>query len=172
MIIRPEREEDNREIYNLVKLSFQSAEISNGSEADLVNMLRQGKSYISDLALVAEEDDDKLIGYIMFTKAKVGNKEILALAPLAVLPQYQNRGIGSALINKGHQKAQDLGYEYSVVLGSENYYPKFSYVPAINYGIRSPFEVDQKKFMACKLNDKAEKINGLMVYAGEFGIKY
>ncbi len=46
MIIRPEREEDYRAIYSLVKLAFQSVEFSDGSEADLVNMLRQGKSFI------------------------------------------------------------------------------------------------------------------------------
>lgn len=66
----------------------------------------------------------------MFTKLKNGEAVILALAPLSVLPQYQRQGVGTALVNEGHKIAKDLGYSYSVVLGSEKYYPRFGYEPA------------------------------------------
>ena len=59
----------------------------------------------------------KIVGHIMFTKAMVGNKAVLALAPLSVLPEYQKKGIGAALIKEGHRIAGELGYGYSVVLG-------------------------------------------------------
>ena len=106
----------------------------------------------------------------MFTKINIGENEEIALAPLAVLPEYQRQGIGSLLIKEGHRNAKELGYNYSVVLGSENYYPKFGYVPAKVYGIKPPFEVDDKNFMAVKLNDNADKIDGTVIYSKEFGI--
>ena len=62
------------------------------------------------------------------------------------------------------------GYDYSIVLGSEKYYPKMDYLPAINYGIMPSFEVPSENFMACKLNEKAANISGIVEYAKEFGI--
>ena len=53
---------------------------------------------------------------------------------------------------------------------SENYYPKFGYIPAIEYGIEAPFDVSSKNFMAIKLNDTNIKIKGIVKYAEEFGI--
>lgn len=94
----------------------------------------------------------------------------MALAPLAVLPEYQKQGVGRKLIETGHQIAKKLGYHYCIVLGSENYYPKFNYVPAIQYGIKAPFEVQYKNFMAIKLNNTDKEIKGVVEYAKEFGI--
>lgn len=64
----------------------------------------------------------------MFTRAKVGEDTVLALAPLSVLPEYQGMGIGISLIKEGHKIANRLGYEYSIVLGSQRYYPKTGYI--------------------------------------------
>lgn len=60
---------------------------------------------------------------------------VLVLAPLSVLPEYQRRGIGMSLIKEGHSIADKLGYGYSIVLGSEKYYPKAGYVPADSFGM-------------------------------------
>ena len=167
--IRKENEKDYDVIYDVVKTAFSKASHCDGNEQDLVNDLRKGNAYIPELSLVAN-DNDKIVGYIMFTKINIGENEEIALAPLAVLPEYQRQGIGSLLIKEGHRIAKELGYNYSVVLGSENYYPKFGYVPAKVYGIKSPFEVDDKNFMAVKLNDNADKIDGTVIYSKEFGI--
>ena len=88
------------------------------------------------------------MGHILFTKALVQGVEVLALAPLSVLPDYQNKGIGLALMKEGHNIAHKLGYEYSVVLGHSKYYPKAGYTPASKYGIKAPFEVEDESFMA------------------------
>lgn len=156
-------------IYDVVKTAFSKASHCDGNEQDLVNNLRKGSAYIPELSLVATIDE-KIVGYIMFTKINIGGNEEIALAPLAVLPKYQRQGIGTLLIKEGHRIAKELGYNYSVVLGSENYYPKFGYIPAKVYGIKAPFEVDDKNFMAVKLNDKADKIDGTVIYSKEFGI--
>ena len=123
MNIRKEKMEDYNSIYAVVKAAFDSAEHADGNEQDLVEALRKGESYIPALSLVAEEKG-KIVGHIMFTKARVGQTDVLALAPLSVLPEYQRKGIGTALIKEGHKIAKDLGYGYSVVLGSEKYYPR------------------------------------------------
>lgn len=170
MIIRRENEKDYEEIYALVKQAFESAEQADGNEQDLVNNLRSGNAYIPELSLVAEIDE-KIVGHIMFSKAFVGNCEVLALAPLSVLPAYQRQGIGTALIKEGHRIAGKLGYSYSVVLGSENYYPKAGYLPADEYGIKAPFDVPRNNFMAYKLRDIVPEISGTMKYAKEFGIE-
>ena len=167
--IRQENEKDYNQIYNVVKTAFEKAEHSDGNEQDLVVDLRNGNGYIPELSLVAELDG-KIVGYIMFTKILISENEEIALAPLAVLPEYQKQGIGSKLIEHGHKIAKDLGYHYSVVLGSEKYYPKFGYIPAINYGIKPPFDVPSDNFMAIKLNKNNTVIKGIVRYSKEFGI--
>ena len=167
--IRQENQKDYEEVYMVVKTAFEMAEHSDGNEQDLVVDLRNSDSFIPELSLVAVKED-KIVGYILFTKIKIENHEEIALAPLAVLPEYQKQGIGSMLIEQGHKIAKQLGYHYSIVLGSENYYPKFGYIPAIQYGIQAPFEVANENFMAMKLNDTDIEITGVVQYAKEFGI--
>ena len=161
MIIRPEEKQDFNEIYTVVKAAFATAEHSDGNEQDLVIALRTGNNYIQKLSLVAKIDN-QLVGYIMFTTAKVGNDTVLVLAPLAILPAFQKQGIGSALINKGHQIAKELG--------SEHYYSRFGYLPAEQFGIKVPKGIPSINFMAKKLIFRAGKISGEVKYAKEFGI--
>ena len=167
--IRQENQKDYEEVYMVVKIAFETAEHSDRNEHDLVVDLRNSDSFIPELSLVAIKED-KIVGYILFTKIKIENHEEIALAPLAVLPEYQKQGIGSMLIEQGHKIAKQLGYHYSIVLGSENYYPKFGYIPAIQYGIQAPFDVANENFMAMKLNDTDIEITGVVQYAKEFGI--
>lgn len=175
--IRQENKKDYAEVYNVIKKAFMSAEHCDGNEQDLVVNLRESNNFIPELSLVAI-DDNKIVGYILFTKIRIGRYEEFALAPLAVLPEYQKQGIGKKLIEEGHKKAKKLGYHYSIVLGSERYYPKFGYVPASQYGyvpasqygIKAPFEALNENFMAIKLNDTDVKITGVVEYAKEFGI--
>lgn len=167
--IRQENKKDYAEVYNVIKKAFMSAEHCDGNEQDLVVNLRESNNFILELSLVAI-DDNKIVGYILFTKIRIGKYEELALAPLAVLPEYQKQGIGKKLIEEGHKKAKKLGYHYSIVLGSERYYPKLGYVPASQYGIKAPFEVPNENFMAIELNNTDVEITGVVEYAKEFGI--
>lgn len=128
--IRKENKNDYNEVYNVIKKAFETAEHSDGNEQDLVVRLRKSKAFIPELSLVAVEEN-KIVGYILFTKIKIKDNIELALAPLAVLPEYQRKGIGKKLIETGHNIAKNLGYHYSIVLGSENYYSKMGYIPAI-----------------------------------------
>ena len=71
---------------------------------------------------------------------------------------------------EGHRTVQALGYDYSIVLGHEDYYPKAGYRPASEYGIKPPFAVPDQNFMALKLNPAAQNLNGTMRYDPAFGI--
>ena len=169
LTIRQENKNDYEEVYNVIKTAFETAEHSDGNEQDLVVALRKSDNFIPELSLVAVMDN-KIVGYILFTTIKIDKQEELALAPLGVLPEYQKKGIGSVLIQEGHKKARELGYHYSVVLGSDKYYPKFGYIPAKEYGIVAPFDVPDENFMAIKLNDIDIEIKGIVQYAKEFEI--
>lgn len=167
--IRQELPADYVAVYQLVKEAFANAEYSDGDEQNLVVRLRKSKSFIPQLSLVAVENE-KIVGHILFTRAFVNGVEVLALAPLSVLPEYQNRGVGQELINQGHIIAKKMGYNYSVVLGHSKYYPKSGYVPASQYGIKAPFEVEDESFMAICLNETVGNLNGIMEYDEAFGI--
>ena len=93
MRIRRETATDCAAVYSVVKRAFESAERTDGNEQDLVNALRKGAAFIPALSLVAEADG-KVVGHIMFTRAAVDGKPVLALAPLSVLPEHQRKGIG------------------------------------------------------------------------------
>ncbi|SFD25485.1 GNAT family N-acetyltransferase [Clostridium uliginosum] len=169
MLIRQEDSKDFNEVYSVVKTAFATAEHKDGNEQDLVVALRNSDAFVPELSLVAEIDD-KIVGHIMFTDAKVGMSTVLVVAPLSVLPEYQKQGVGSALIKEGHRIAKKLGYKYSNLLGSEKYYPRFGYIPAEQLGIETPDGIPPVNFMAIKLQENAEPINGTIKYAKEFGL--
>lgn len=169
MLVRQERVKDYKEVYKLIKDAFASAEHADGNEQDLVEDLRKGDAFIPELSLVAEVDKE-LIGHILFTKAKVGNDDVLVLAPLSIKPEYQKQGVGTALINEGHKIAKEMGYQYSLVLGSETYYPRVGYIPAKQFGIVVPKGIPDENFMAIKLQENTKIISGAVSYAKEFGI--
>ncbi|MDE6259940.1 MAG: N-acetyltransferase [Oscillospiraceae bacterium] len=169
MKIRQERETDRAAVYEVIKAAFASAEHSDGNEQDLVTALRNSGAFVPDLSLVAEEDGN-VVGHILFTKADVDGHTVLALAPLSVLPLYQQQGIGLALMAEGHRIAKELGFDYSVVLGHAEYYPKAGYCPASRFGIKAPFDVADENYMAVKLNPDAKELHGVMRYYAAFGL--
>lgn len=169
MIIRQENKNDYDTVYAMIQEAFATAEHADGTEQDLVVALRGSDAFVPELSLVAEIDGE-IAGHILFTKAKVGSTNVLALAPLAVKPKFQKQGVGTALIREGHRIAAGLGYGYSIVLGSETYYPRTGYVPATQLGVEVPEGFPAENFMAIKLREDAKQLDGAMIYAKEFGL--
>lgn len=167
MIIREEKPDDIQAVYELVKSAFEKASHTNHDEQNLVNRLRKSEGFIPELSLVAEENG-RIVGHILFTKLKVGETVQLSLAPLAVLPEWQNSGIGGQLIKAGHARAKALGYEYSILVGHETYYPRFGYFPASRIGVTAPFDVPDENLMAFNLQGRHTALNGMLEYAKEF----
>lgn len=164
--------QDLEEIVLLVKKAFQNAEHTDGKEHVLVERLQKSKNFIPELSLIARQDN-QIVGYLLFTEIYIQFDEnkytSLALAPVAVLPEYQKQGIGKNLIRKGHEVARKLGYTTAIVLGDPNYYALFGYEKSSLYGIYSPFEVPEEFFMIKELVKGATKgLSGKVIYPKEF----
>lgn len=174
ILIRKEEVKDYNTVFDLVRKAFENEVMSDHQEHFLVNRLRETDSFIPELSLVAEMQG-KIVGYILLTEIGILNEETqlvtksLALAPVAVLPEYQNKGIGGALIKASHDKAKSLGRTSIIVLGHANYYPKFGYKQAIDFGIKMPFEVPHENSMALELVEKSlVNVSGTVVYPTAF----
>jgi putative acetyltransferase len=148
------------------------AAFENAGEADVVDRLRENCSTF--MSLVAKTDD-KVLGHILLTPARLIQNEGwsiegLGLAPVGVLPAFQNLGIGTALCLAGLAKASSDGYPFVVVLGHPGYYPRFGFEPASNYGIQSAFAgVPDEAFMIKVLNPEImTDAQGVVYYRQEF----
>ena len=94
--------------------------------------------------------------------------KVLALAPVAVLPEYQNRGIGSLLIKTGLAIAKEIQALMVIVLGDPKFYNRFGFEPAIDCNIQSPFDVPDEYFMVKFLASDFEKYQGKIKYYSAF----
>ena len=129
--IRSEEHKDQNAIHEINRQAFETE-----AEANLVDALRGVEQAF--ISLVAEEDG-KLIGHILFTPVFVGGgfdgTKYMGLAPVAVLPEYQNRGAGSQLVRAGLQACREIGTELVFVLGHPTYYPRFGFQPVAPLGL-------------------------------------
>lgn len=172
LIIRQEETKDHKAVFNLVKEAFAAMEHSDHKEQYLVERLRNSDAFIPELSLVAEIDG-QIAGYILLTRLAVkdGTRQFLslALAPVAVHPAFQNKGIGRSLIEHAHHIADNLGYSSVILLGHADYYPRFGYVPTVQYGIKLPFDVPDENCMVKVLNpDTFGDTKGIVEYPGAF----
>lgn len=175
--IRPETPSDFPQIFELIKNAFATADYSDHQEQFLVERLRNDSAFLPNLALVAENASNhknrgEIIGHIVFSEALIGDekdgKKVLALAPLSVCPDYQNQGVGTALIHHAHQIIETLDYPAVVVLGHPDYYAKFGYDNASEFGITIPFDVPDEVLRVWALGDVANVPKGEITYAHAF----
>jgi putative acetyltransferase len=131
MKIRKEQPGDESQIHEVNELAFERKE-----EADVVDVLRV--SCPEGVSLVAEEDG-RIVGHILFTPAVIEGEGVhlegSGLAPMAVLPAYQGRGIGQAMIRAGLEVVRDQGTPFVIVVGHPWLYPKCGFERASKYGI-------------------------------------
>lgn len=146
MQVRPEKPEDQAAIWALNKRAFGTA-----AESNLITALREEARPV--ISLVAEKDGE-ILGHIMFSPVALpGQPEvrIMALAPMAVLPERQRKGIGSALVRAGVRACKELGAGAIVLVGHPEYYPRFGFRPAASFGISCEYEVSEEAFMLLEL---------------------
>jgi putative acetyltransferase len=164
--IRPETPADREAIHQVNRLAF-----GQDAEAVLVDALRAGG--YGRLSLVAEVDGE-IVGHIFFSDLPIltehGSVSALALAPMAVRPDYQRRGIGSALVRAGLEACRTAGHRIVVVLGHADFYPRFGFSAKLAEPLSSPFS-GRESWMAVELVPGAlAGVSGRVQYAPPFGI--
>ncbi|WP_213424225.1 GNAT family N-acetyltransferase [Bhargavaea massiliensis] len=171
--IRQSVPSDFESIRQVVAQAFKDAEMSDQNEYVLVGRLRVSDAYIPELSIVAEDVTGQIIGHILMTRISIVDaanaEDSLAMAPVSVLPANQRQGIGSRLIRTALAKAKELGYGSVIVLGHPDFYPRFGFRKATEWGIRPPFDVPDNAFMALELQKGALKhVAGVVRYPEPF----
>ncbi|MBT8229161.1 MAG: N-acetyltransferase [Bacteroidia bacterium] len=170
LIIRNEKDGDFEAVSDVLVRAFEQED-----ESRLVKLLRQSDSFIPELTMVAEVNQN-IVGSIVYSKIRIINDEgnafqSIALAPMAVDPAFQKKGIGSILVKSTIAKAKELGYESIIVLGHAAYYPKFGFTEARPYCIKAPFDVPSEAFMVLELKEGIlQDIEGTVQYNEAFSI--
>jgi putative acetyltransferase len=165
--LRFEKSRDYKDITRINDLAF-----GQKNEGILIEHLRKNRDFLPELSIVAEKDCI-IIGHILFfpiqIKSKDNSYKSVSLVPMAVLPEYQNQGIGSKLIRYGLEKCREKGCQLVIVLGHPEYYPRFGFEKASKWGIRPPFEAPDEAFMAIELVEGGLKgVAGVVEYPDEY----
>ena len=138
--IRQEESKDFFIVENLVREAFWNVYQPGCDEHFIINQYRDNPDFIKELSLVLELDN-KIIGYIMFSKAQIdcdnGTKlDVVTFGPLAIHPDFQRKGFGKILVDYSLEKAKDLGYTCVFICGNGEFYGRSGFVPATTKGIR------------------------------------
>lgn len=164
--VRAETPEDRAAVHEVNRLAF-----AGDDEARLAEALHDGG--YARVSLVAEVEGC-VVGHILFSNLPIvtdcGLVPALALAPMAVRPEYQKRGIGSALIESGLALCREQGHRIVVVLGHPHFYPRFGFAAKLAEPLASPFR-GRDSWMALELVPGAlAGVRGWVRYAPPFGV--
>jgi len=153
--VRAERAGDEAGVRRVNLAAFETA-----MEADLVDTLRAcARSYVAFVAV----DGDEIVGHVAFTPVDVDGADVgaMALAPLAVLPARQGRGIGSRLTRAGLEHLREHGRSFVVLVGHASYYPRFGFLPASTLALRCQWpDVPDDVWLVAVLDPAAVPPNG------------
>ncbi|HVM25677.1 MAG TPA: N-acetyltransferase [Candidatus Limnocylindrales bacterium] len=170
--IRPELPVDLDQIHELHRTAFRGPD-----EAELVDAVRSSAAFIPELSLVATTDEGSILGHVLISRielARDGTDDeparipVLALAPIAVLPQHEGRGIGTALMEAALAVADEREEPMIVVLGSPAFYRRFGFVPAAEHNLTGPYD-DARDAFQVRARRGGEIARGRLIYPPTFG---
>ncbi|MEB3368450.1 GNAT family N-acetyltransferase [Saccharopolyspora mangrovi] len=169
MLIRPETSADLTAIRRVHAAAFADAENPQRlpAEVGLVDALRGSAAWLPALSLVAEHSGE-VVGHVVCTRAHIGDVPVLALGPIGVVPDSQRAGIGSALMHAVLGAADALAEPLVALLGHLEYYPRFGFEPAANFGITPPVPEWASHFQVRPLAAHDPAVRGEFAYAAPF----
>lgn len=166
LVIRGEEPADRERVFEVNAQAFETE-----LEAKLVEALRGSVEPLISLVASVEE---RVVGHILFTPVTAGpvrqeSALMMALGPMAVLPDFQNRGIGSRLVEEGLARCRALGAAAVFVLGHAEYYPRFGFAPAAPHGLHYRSRELDPYFMVLELQPGTlESLSGFVHFRPEF----
>jgi putative acetyltransferase len=165
VIVRSENPDEHGQIRLVNEAAF-----GRPDEADLVDSLRDEGVVLA--SLIAELET-RVVGHILFSRMSIetasGRVPAVALAPMAVLPEYQRQGIGGRLIRYGLDLLRQRGERIVIVLGHPGYYPRFGFGPAVDLGVTPPDPTwGPRYFMARRMSAWRPEIRGEFAYPAPF----
>ena len=155
-IIQPESPEDFYAVEKLAEIAFGPGRFTRSAFR-----LREGVSHEADLSFTLHRMGE-LIGSVKLTRILIGNDLALLLGPLVVAPEFKNKGVGSALMEKAVEAAKLAGHAVILLVGDFDYYKKFGFEQARHGQIKLPGPVDPDRILICSLKEGvSDKFKGL-----------
>lgn len=156
--IRCEHEDDYPAIHELVKTAFKTAYYAEGDEQDFIDRRRNDGEYLSALALVMESQK-RMIGHLIMTQNGLDcdglQQEILLLAAVCIQQEYRNQGLGTQLVGFAIDHAKSLGHKAIILAGDPQFYTRFGFRSAIEFGIQNANGIDNTNVLALELVPEA-----------------
>jgi putative acetyltransferase len=144
-IVRPEQPGDEPEISSILVAAFDDA-----SEADLVARLRMSDSWVPELSMVVQQEE-QLVAHALLSRVTAGESEALVLGPVAILPDHQRGGLGTALVRMGLERARKLDYECVVAIGPPAFLTACGFRPAGARGLTTEMDLPPDVFQVAEL---------------------
>jgi len=173
--IRNERKEDYRIVEQLVREAFWNLYVPGCNEHFILHKLRKSSDFVPELDFVAEKEG-QIVGQIVYTRGVVrgegiNKEEVISFGPVSVLPGFQRRGVGSALITHTIALARDMGYPAICIYGDPRYYSRFGFRCAEKYDIRT---ADDKFAVALQVlelrQDALSNVSGRFIESAAFTV--
>ena len=170
MLIRRQTERDADVIRAITTAAFAQSRPPSQvvPEARLIDELRAGSAWLSALSLVAVSPAGETIGHVLGTRGHVGQDPVLALGPLSVRPDHQQKGVGSALVHAILGAADALGEPLVALLGDPAYYRRFGFELSTVYQITPPRPEWQPHFQVRILTQYQSRLRGMFTYPEPF----
>ncbi len=164
---------DYYQVDTLVTAAFAPVEESRGDEVPLIHELRKTYDYQPSLEVVAKHTEAEVVGHGLLTPVTIrGNRHtttILALAPLAVAPDWQGKGVGSELLSELETRARLAGFSAISVVGDMNFYGARGYVMAEDFAIHNSLPIPMGSNLIKPLTAGAlANVGGMIEYPNAF----